>query len=190
MTTKVKSEETAPYKYTSETAPAYEAAKIAPPAVVNEKTVDAILTQFERADIKEAAKRILKQDFFQTMKLTSPALCVEYLQSQMSYEPREQFRIIYLNTRHAVISDEVLFYGTLNGATVNPREVAKAVLLHNAAAVIISHNHPSGVAEPSQADISLTVKLKEALLLIECRLLDHIVVAGSEFVSLSDRGLI
>ena len=107
----------------------------------------------------------------------------------MSYEPREQFRIIYLNTRHAVISDEVLFYGTLNGATVNPREVAKAALLHNAAAVIISHNHPSGVAEPSQADISLTVKLKEALLLIECRLLDHIVVAGSEFVSLSDRGL-
>jgi len=88
-----------------------------------------------------------------------------------------------------VLQYEELFRGTLSGATVHPREVVKSALLHNAAALILAHNHPSGVAEPSQADATLTIKLKEALSLVEVRLLDHLVIGDGEFVSMSDRGL-
>ena len=82
------------------------------------------------------------------------------------------------------------FMALFNGATVHPREVVKSVLLHNAAAVIIAHNHPSGIAEPSQSDTAITLKLQEALQLIDVKLLDHLVIGDGEFVSLSDRGLI
>nr|MBX2883948.1 DNA repair protein RadC [Granulosicoccus sp.] len=87
------------------------------------------------------------------------------------------------------IDYEELFSGTLNGATVHPREVVRSVLEHNASAVIIAHNHPSGIAEPSQSDATLTRRLRDSLDLIDVRLLDHLVIGDGEFVSMSDRGL-
>ena len=89
-----------------------------------------------------------------------------------------------------MLSFDILFEGTINGATVHPREVVKLALNRNAGAVILSHNHPSGIPEPSQSDITLTKRLKEALDIIDVRVLDHIVVGGANFVSMSDRGLL
>ena len=95
---------------------------------------------------------------------------------------------MFLDTRHRMICFEKLFYGTIDGASVHPREVVKAALRVNAAAVIFSHNHPSGVAEPSQADIAITGRLKSAQALIDVRVLDHIIVSQNECVSLAQRG--
>lgn len=97
---------------------------------------------------------------------------------------------MFLDNKHRLISLEKVFYGTIDSATVHPREVVKLALEKNAAAVIFAHNHPSGVAEPSRADEMLTKRLKEALALVDIRVLDHIVVAGTEAVSLAERGLV
>lgn len=96
---------------------------------------------------------------------------------------------MFLDNRHRVITFEEMFRGTIDGASVYPREVVKAALQHNAAAVIFAHNHPSGVAEPSQADQAITKRLIEALLLVDVRVLDHLVV-GEQVVSFAERGLI
>ena len=137
----------------------------------------------------ELGKRYLAQKLEREGPLTSPKQAAEFLTHQLRDRPREVFAIVYLDNRHHVLRYEELFQGTLNGATVHPREVVKSALKHNAAAVIVAHNHPSGVAEPSQADTTLTVRLKEALNLVEVRLLDHLIIGDGEFVSLSDRGL-
>jgi DNA repair protein RadC len=97
---------------------------------------------------------------------------------------------LFLDNRHRVISFDQMFTGTIDGASVHPREVVKRALQHNAAAVILTHNHPSGIAEPSRADISLTRRLTDSLALIDVRVLDHIVVGGVETVSFAERGLI
>jgi DNA repair protein RadC len=97
--------------------------------------------------------------------------------------------VLFLDNQHRVLAFERLFYGTINQAAVHPREVIKAVLRHNAAAVILAHNHPSGIAEPSRADQELTVRLRDALGLIDVRLLDHIIV-GDQCTSLAERGMI
>ena len=119
---------------------------------------------------------------------TSPADVQRYLQLKLAGKGREVFAMLCLDTRHRMICFEQLFYGTIDGASVHPREVVKAALRVNAAAVIFSHNHPSGVAEPSQADIAITGRLKSALALIDVRVLDHIVVPPDEAVSLAQRG--
>ncbi len=137
----------------------------------------------------ELGKRYLAQKLEREGPLTSPTQAADFLMHQLRDQPREVFAVVYLDNRHHVLRYQELFYGTLNGATVHPREVVKSALKHNAAAVIIAHNHPSGIAEPSQADTSLTVKLKEALNMVEVRLLDHLVIGDGEFVSMSDRGL-
>ena len=137
----------------------------------------------------ELGKRYLAQKLEREGPLTSPKQAAEFLMHQLRDRPREVFAIVYLDNRHHVLRYKELFHGTLNGATVHPREVVKSALKHNAAAVIVAHNHPSGVAEPSQADTTLTVKLKEALNLVEVRLLDHLIIGDGEFVSMSDRGL-
>ena len=156
----------------------------------HDKEITAMRADFADDAIRAAAQVILREEF-NAMEgpLTEPALVAEYLIATMGRAEREQFRVIYLNNRHYILGDETLFQGTLNGATVHPREVARAALMRNAAAVIVAHNHPSGIAEPSQADTLLTVKLKEALNLVEIRLLDHLIVGAGEFVSMSDRGL-
>mgnify|MGYP001816340936 CR=1 FL=1 len=121
---------------------------------------------------------------------TSPADVKRYLQLQLADKEREIFAAMFLDTRHRLISFEMLFFGTIDGASIHPREVVKAALKCNAAAVIFSHNHPSGVAEPSQADIQITKKLKDALALVDVRVLDHIVVAADECVSLAQQGVL
>jgi DNA repair protein RadC len=119
---------------------------------------------------------------------TSPQDVQLYLQLQLGAKEQEIFGAMFLDTRHRLISFEKMFLGTIDGATVHPREVVKAALRLNAAAVIFSHNHPSGVAEPSQADIAITTRLKSALALIDVRVLDHIIVVPDDCVSLAQRG--
>lgn len=122
--------------------------------------------------------------------LNNPDDTRRYLHARLGHYPHEVFACLFLDNRHALIECEELFRGTLDSATVHPREVVKAALAHNAAAVILAHNHPSGVAEPSQSDQSITRRLKEALALVDIRLLDHLVVGAGEAVSLAERGLI
>ncbi len=137
----------------------------------------------------EMGRRFLDQSLRKQGPLSSPSQAADFLTHQLRDRKREVFAIIYLDTRHQVIDYEELFCGTLNGATVHPREVVRAVLEKNASAVILAHNHPSGIAEPSQSDATLTKRLRESLDLIDVRLLDHLVIGDGEFVSMSDRGL-
>jgi DNA repair protein RadC len=122
--------------------------------------------------------------------LSSPADTRHFLQACLRDRPHEVFCCLYLDTRHRVIAFEELFRGSLDGAVVHPREVVKQALAHNAAALIFAHNHPSGVAEPSQADERLTRRLQEALGLVEIRVLDHLVIGDGVVVSFCERGLI
>ncbi len=121
--------------------------------------------------------------------LSSPQDTRAFLTLQLRDAPSEVFACLFLDNRHRVIAFEELFQGTIDGANVHPREVVKRALHHNAAALILAHNHPSGVAEPSQADRRITNRLKDALALIDVRVLDHIVV-GDEVVSFAERGLL
>ena len=122
--------------------------------------------------------------------LTSPHLVREYLTTLLTSQEREYFALIALDNRHRVVASEILFAGTIDGARVHPREVVKCALRHNAAAVIFAHVHPSGVLEPSQADELITRRLKEALALIDVRVLDHFIVGEGQCSSFSERGLL
>jgi DNA repair protein RadC len=119
---------------------------------------------------------------------TSPSQVRDYLAVQMRDYQREVFVVLLLDTRHQLLEYRELFQGTINGASVHPREVVKLALSINAAAVIVAHNHPSGNAEPSKSDIAITRSLKTALNLMEIRLLDHFVVGRGDVTSLADRG--
>lgn len=141
-------------------------------------------------EILDAARHVLALRVRRGTHLTSPRLVRDYLLLRASTRPHEMFTLLYLDTRHRLIHCEDLFRGTLDGASVHPREVVKEALKHNAAAVILAHNHPSGIAEPSQADELITLRLREALALVEIRVLDHLIVAGSDVVSLAERGLL
>ena len=136
------------------------------------------------------AEAILQARFARCSYLTSPALVRDYLRMTLSTEEREVFGIILLDSQHGVLRFERLFYGTIDSASVYPREIVKAALNSNAAAVILAHNHPSGNPEPSQADIALTKRVQTALQTIDVRLLDHLVVGGTTSVSLAERGLL
>jgi DNA repair protein RadC len=138
---------------------------------------------------KELGKRYHGEKLLRQGTLSSPRQVSDYLIRQLRDRQREVFVVIYLDNRHRIIQYEELFTGTLSGASVHPREVVKNVLFHNAAAVIIAHNHPSGIAEPSQSDTLITRKLQKALKLIDVALLDHLVIGDGDYVSLSDRGL-
>jgi len=113
-----------------------------------------------------------------------------YLKSKLRNYDREVFACLYLDNQHRLIRYQELFFGTIDGASVHPREVVKSVLVENAAAVIFAHNHPSGIAEPSQADERITRHLKSALALIDVRVLDHMIVGDKEVVSFAERGLL
>ena len=121
--------------------------------------------------------------------LTSPQASKDYVKLQLSRYEHEVFACLWMDNRNRVINFNKLFRGTIDGASVYPREVVKAALKHNAAAVIFAHNHPSGVAEPSAADEQITKRLKDALALIDVRVLDHLVV-GEEVISFAERGLL
>ena len=144
--------------------------------------------QFQAA--VELGKRYLETKMSRGDALTSPATTRDYLLAQLRSYPHEVFACLFLDNRHQVISFDKLFNGTIDGASVYPREVVKRALGHNAAAVIFAHNHPSGIAEPSDADRRLTQRLKSALELVDIRVLDHFVIGDNQAVSFAERGLI
>ncbi|MEL0170016.1 MAG: DNA repair protein RadC, partial [Pseudomonadaceae bacterium] len=148
------------------------------------------VTQNSAHPLLNRAESILRARFTRANYLTSPALVRDYLRISMGPEEREIFGVILLDSQHGVLRFERLFYGTIDSASVYPREIVKLALLTNAAAVVLAHNHPSGNPEPSQADIALTLRVKNALHTVDIRLLDHLVVSGSHSVSLAERALI
>ncbi|MEW7983901.1 MAG: JAB domain-containing protein [gamma proteobacterium symbiont of Phacoides pectinatus] len=137
----------------------------------------------------EMSRRHLRETLDRGQGLSDPGAVGRYLQSRLSGYPHEVFACLFLDNRHRVIQYEELFRGTIDRASVHPREVVRQALLHNAAAVILAHNHPSGVAEPSRADEQITRQLQQALLQIGVRVLDHIIVGTGTTTSLAERGL-
>jgi DNA repair protein RadC len=138
----------------------------------------------------EMARRHLAETLERGNALENPDDTRRFVAARLRDYPHEVFACLFLDNRHRVIAYEELFHGTLNGASVHPREVTKKALAHNAAALILAHNHPSGVAEPSDADQHITQKLKHAVELMEVRVLDHLVVGDGEIVSFAERGLL
>jgi DNA repair protein RadC len=138
----------------------------------------------------EIGRRYLRAGLAERAALTSPQAVRDYLALELRGLPREVFACLFLDSQHRVLAFEVLFQGTLDSTSVHPREVVKAALRHNAAAVILAHNHPSGVAEPSAADRHITQRLKESLALVEVRLLDHFIIGGGTPLSFAERGLL
>lgn len=138
--------------------------------------------------ILDIARRVVDLQLRDGMLFSSPAVVKSFLGTKLAGYEREVFVMLSLDTRHRFLDFVELFQGTIDGAEVHPREVVKRALKCNAAAVIIAHNHPSGDAEPSAADRAVTARLKQALALVDVRLLDHFVVGGSNILSLAERG--
>jgi DNA repair protein RadC len=136
------------------------------------------------------SRRYLRDEISGRDVLTSPEATRQYLKSRLRGYPHEVFACLFLDNRHRVIQYKEIFRGTIDGASVHPREVAREALHWNAAAVIFAHNHPSGVAEPSQADLHITQRLKETLELVEVRVLDHIIIGEGDGTSFAERGLL
>jgi len=140
--------------------------------------------------VLELSRRYLHESLLRSEPLESPEVTEKYLKSVLRDHSNEVFACLFLDTRHRVIAFEELFHGTIDGATVYPRVVAEKALRHGAAALIVAHNHPSGISEPSLADQAITRRLKEALALLDIRLLDHFVVGDGAPVSMAARGLV
>ncbi|MES9947699.1 MAG: DNA repair protein RadC [Candidatus Thiodiazotropha sp.] len=140
--------------------------------------------------VLEMARRYLHEQLVTSGSLTAPEQTQDYLRARLRHYAYEVFSCLFLDNRHRVIRYEELFRGTIDGANVHPREVVRRALELNAAALIFAHNHPSGVAEPSRADRQITQRLKDALALVDIRVLDHIVIGEGETVSLAERGMI
>ncbi|ENX4473474.1 DNA repair protein RadC [Enterobacter roggenkampii] len=138
--------------------------------------------------IREALTLLERQLREPGASFTSCNAVRDWLRLQLASQEREEFSVLFLDNQHRLIAYETLFTGTISHTQVHPREVVKAGLKHNCAAVIVAHCHPSGEAEPSQADRQITERLKQALKLVDIRLLDHLVVGGMEIVSFSERG--
>lgn len=136
----------------------------------------------------ELGRRYLQSRLQRGDPLASPADTRRFLEARLKGYPQEVFACLFLDSRHRVICFEEMFHGTIDGASVHPREVIRRALSHNAAAIIVTHNHPSGVAEPSRSDRALTRRLQEATALVDVRLLDHVVVGEGETVSFAERG--
>jgi DNA repair protein RadC len=140
--------------------------------------------------VLEMARRYLQEQLHRGNSLENPDATRQFLASKLRHLPYEVFACLFLDNRHRVIDFEELFRGTIDGASVHPREVVRRALHHNAAAIILAHNHPSGVAEPSRADVQLTQRLADSLRLVDVRVLDHVVVGDGDGVSFAERGLI
>jgi DNA repair protein RadC len=141
-----------------------------------------------RQEFIAAAEQLLSFEI-RGQYITEPATVARYLRLKMGLETEEHFAVLYLDTRHRLIAMEFPFHGTIDGATVHPRVIVKRALELNASCLIVAHNHPSGICEPSAQDIALTRRLTEALALIDIRLLDHFIVGTEGVVSLAERGL-
>jgi DNA repair protein RadC len=140
--------------------------------------------------ILEISRRHLQEQLHREDTLENPETTRRFLTSRLRHLPHEVFACLYLDNRHRVIAFEELFRGTIDGASVHPREVVRRGLECGAGAIIFAHNHPSGVSEPSQADLKITQRLKDALKLVDIRVLDHVVVSTEGSVSLAERGLL
>ncbi|MHA6205606.1 RadC family protein [Dyella soli] len=138
----------------------------------------------------ELARRSLGEQLAERPSLSNPRDSGDYLSARLRHLPYEVFGCLFLDHRHRVLAFEELFRGTIDGASVHPREVVRACLRHNASAVILAHNHPSGVADPSAADRAITRELRDALQLVDVRVLDHLVIGSGEPVSLAALGLL
>jgi DNA repair protein RadC len=144
----------------------------------------------EDKETLDRALAIIRSKYIRGPALTSPEFVADYLKRQNANLEHEVFGAVWLDNQHRVLYEEVLFRGTIDAANAYPREVVKAALAHNTAAVILYHNHPSGEPEPSQADRMLTERLQKALELVGVRVLDHIITGGAEHVSFARRHLL
>ena len=140
-------------------------------------------------EILAAAQRVINRRFRRGACISSVAASVEFFRHKLALREQEVFAVLFLDCKHHILGYEDVFYGTIDGASIHPRIVVQKALGYNAAAVIVAHNHPSGAAEPSSADRTITLRLKEALSLVDVRLLDHIIV-GEPCVSLAESGVI
>lgn len=148
------------------------------------------MNEGEKAIVQQALD-ILERDLkVKGAALTSPQSVRNLLRLKLEGLEAEVFAVLFLDNQHRLIEYRAMFYGTIDSASVYPREVVKAALYNNAAACILAHNHPSGISEPSQSDLALTRKLKEALALVDIRVLDHLVVGQREITSFAERGLL
>ncbi|WP_045856084.1 RadC family protein [Teredinibacter purpureus] len=138
--------------------------------------------------VLEMSRRHISEQLQRDIQFSSSRAVKDYLQLQLREKTSEVFAALFLDSQHRLIAFEELFQGTIDGAAVYPREVVKRALSHNAAAVIFAHNHPSGIAEPSNADHNITRRLKDALSLLDIRTLDHLVVGDADVVSFADNG--
>ena len=140
--------------------------------------------------ILEAARSVVDLRMQRGTLFVDPKASAEFFQAKLAGLEREVFAVVFLDTRHRLIEYAELFQGTIDGAEVHPREVVRHALRCNAAAVIVAHNHPSGSTEPSAADRAVTARLKQALALVDVRLLDHFIIAGSKATSMAGGGLL
>jgi len=154
------------------------------------KTASGLYNKANGEDIINGARCHLRRKFRKGKAIRSPADTEAYLMAGLATEPHEIFCCLYLDNRHRVIKFDRAFNGTIDGTSVYPRVIVKRALELNAAAVIFAHQHPSGVAEPSQADERITQRLRSALELVDIRVLDHLVIGGDTVVSLASRGLL
>uniref|UniRef100_UPI00404747B4 RadC family protein n=1 Tax=Rheinheimera sp. TaxID=1869214 RepID=UPI00404747B4 len=138
--------------------------------------------------VLELSKRYLQQQIQRDTVFNDPDTVKRYLQHAISGEQREVFLLLYLDSQHRLIKAEPLFSGTIDASPVYPRIVVQQALAHNAAAVILAHNHPSGVAEPSRADKAITERLVQALMLVDIKVLDHFIVGDADVISFAERG--
>jgi DNA repair protein RadC len=157
----------------------------------NAALLQSLLDQVTEDDILLAGAEILirraKRD---GISLNSPKVSAEIAQRTIGHLPHEEFVVFFLDNQHRLIEQQSMFRGTLGSCSVFPREIVKAVMQHNAAAVILAHNHPGGLLEPSRADIALTQRIRDALALVDVRVLDHLVVTEAGFFSFAESGLI
>ncbi|KPK50624.1 MAG: DNA repair protein RadC [Thiotrichales bacterium SG8_50] len=148
------------------------------------------LSTEEQESVVALALKVLAKRNQRGEAITSPADTKRYLQLKIGELEHEVFGVIWLDNRHRILADEILFTGTINGASVYPREVVKRAMQVNAAAVLLYHCHPSGDPEPSRTDEVITNRLKEALTFVEVRVLDHVIVASADTTSFAERGLL
>ena len=146
--------------------------------------------QYTRPEVVQQALDLLECSFSETDALASPAIVRDYLRLLLADRPHEVFAVVFLDAQHRVIEVIEMFRGTLTQTSVYPREVVIEALARNAAAVILTHNHPSGHSQPSASDEALTRALKSALQLVDVRVVDHLIVTRNEIVSFAERGLL
>ena len=148
------------------------------------------LREATHEEIVRAARSCLARRVVKGAVLQSPGATRDFILVELSERSHESFCVLYLDNRHRVLSWQEIFRGTIDGASVYPREVVKEAISRRAAACILVHNHPSGVAEPSQADELITRRLREAMALVDIRILDHLIVAGTTVLSMAERGML